>query len=226
MQSFGKTDVALTPNALFAEMNRRMDGLEAIMEQNEPCAASCQALAEEWKRLYALALEGFRQGYLKLRNKIKAQLPMPQICKACKRAERAAIDAAIVRNVSFRLIASRYGMSDASVRRHKTHVAVSIAKANELREEHFGANIRDQFRRINHEAWEHHAEMKAQGDHRGAIVALREIREGVATEEELLSHALKVQAVTDPPSMVIEVRDLSEPALPRLPAPLPARTLQ
>lgn len=53
-------------------------------------------------------------------------------CTICNGHEqRRAIDKAILKGVSFRLIASQYGTSDATIRRHKKHIISKIQKAQE-----------------------------------------------------------------------------------------------
>lgn len=146
---------------------------------------------------------------------------MPQTCKCCKSAQRKAIDAALATGESLRNIASRYGMSEAAVCRHKAHTSVSIVKAAERREERFGANLVDELLRINRKAWELLAKMEAEGDHRGSVVALREVRECIATQDEIVSRAVKIQAATDPGSITVTIHDLSaEPAIPGTPRSL------
>jgi transposase len=142
---------------------------------------------------------------------------MPQTCKACKHPQRAAIDAALARGESLRDIAGRFGISDTSICRHKAHNSASIVKASERREERFGMNLADELLRINRKAWELLAKMEADGDHRGSVVALREVRECVATQDEMLSRAMKLQVATEPPQIEVVVRDISQPAIPRLP---------
>jgi len=59
---------------------------------------------------------------------------MPMVCKCCSHPERKAIDRAIIDCVPNTRIASRYGLSEASVRQHKAnHLAKSLIKAAEAR---------------------------------------------------------------------------------------------
>ena len=64
MESFGKRDVALTEDALFAEMHRQMDDLEIICDSDP--AETWEAFCEGLRRLLALAKEAARRGYLPL----------------------------------------------------------------------------------------------------------------------------------------------------------------
>lgn len=147
---------------------------------------------------------------------------MPLKCSICFHERRKEIDAALVAGTSLRTIAARFGPSKTSLIRHKMHASQSVVRASERREERFGANLVDELLRINRKAWELLAKMEAEGDHRGSVVALREVRECVATQDEILSRAMKVQAVTDPPAIQITVIDLSapEPAAPGTPRSL------
>ena len=62
MESIGKRDVALTEDALFAEMHRQMDNLEIICDSDP--AETWESFCEGLKRLLALAKEAVRLGYL------------------------------------------------------------------------------------------------------------------------------------------------------------------
>lgn len=137
---------------------------------------------------------------------------MPLKCSICFHERRKEIDAALVAGTSLRTVADRFGSSKTSLIRHKMHASQSIVRASEKREERFGANLVDELLRINRKAWELLAKMEAEGDHRGSVVALREVTECVSTQDEILSRAMKVQAVTDPPSIEVRIIELgSEP---------------
>ena len=105
---------------------------------------------------------------------------MPRTCLACSSPERIAIDKALVAGESLRNIAKRVSISPAGLLRHKTHLSQAIVKAGERREERLGDNLVDEMRRVQHKAWELLARTESEGDHRGAIVALREVRECLA----------------------------------------------
>jgi hypothetical protein len=70
---------------------------------------------------------------------------------------------------------------------HKSHVSQAIVKAGERREERLADNLLDEMRRVQHKAWELHARTESEGDHRGAIVALREVRECLESLGEMLA---------------------------------------
>src|SRR5215469_13692974 len=86
-----------------------------------------------------------------------------------------------------RNIAKRVSISPAGLLRHKSHVAGTLIKAQERREEDLGDSIYEEMRRVLAKAWELLAE--AEGDHRGAIVALREVRECLESLNGLLTTA-------------------------------------
>jgi hypothetical protein len=71
--------------------------------------------------------------------------------------------------------------------RHKSHVAEAIVKASERREERLGANLLTEARRLRAKAWELLKRAENEGDTRGAVVALREARECLATLVAMLS---------------------------------------
>src|SRR5215472_15250580 len=102
---------------------------------------------------------------------------MPRTCRACTSPERAAIDRALATGKPLRNIAKRVSISPAGLLRHKSHVSEAIVRAGERREEHLGDNLLDEMRRVQRKAWQLLDRAESEGDHRGAIIALREVRE-------------------------------------------------
>jgi hypothetical protein len=76
----------------------------------------------------------------------------------------------------------------AALFRHKTHAAQAFVKAAGRREEDLGDSLLDDIRQVQPKAWELLAKMEAEGDLRGSIVALREVRE-CRVPGEMLSRA-------------------------------------
>jgi DNA transposition AAA+ family ATPase len=66
-------------------------------------------------------------------------------------------------------------LSLAALFRHRSHVAGTIAKAQERREEKLGDTIFDEIRRLQGKALELLSKMESEGGYRGAIVAAREV---------------------------------------------------
>jgi len=114
---------------------------------------------------------------------------MPRTCLACSSPERRAIDNALVAGEPLRNIAKRVSISPAGLLRHKNHVANTIVRASEKREERLGDSLLDEMRRVQRKAWELLARAESEGDHRGAIVALREVRECLESPGEMLVKA-------------------------------------
>jgi hypothetical protein len=71
--------------------------------------------------------------------------------------------------------------------RHKSHVAETIVKASEKREESLGANVLAEAERLLAKAWELLKRAEDEGDTRGAVVALREARGCLETLAGMLS---------------------------------------
>jgi len=111
---------------------------------------------------------------------------MPRTCLACSHAEREAIDKALATGEPLRNIAKRVSISPAGLLRHKSHAAHTIVRASEKREERIGDTLLDEMRRVQRKAWELLAKTESEGDHKGAIVALREVRECLGALGELL----------------------------------------
>jgi len=82
--------------------------------------------------------------------------------------------------------------------RHKTHAGQAILKASERREEQIGDNVLGEMRRAQRKAWALLDKAEAEGDVRGAIVALREARECIESLGEMLSRAEESGAEHNP----------------------------
>ncbi len=122
---------------------------------------------------------------------------MPRTCLACSSPEREAIDKALVAREPLRNIAKRVSISPAGLLRHRNHVAQAIMMANEEREERLGDSLLDDMRRVQRKAWELLAKTETQGDYRGSIVALREVRECVESLGEMLAKADATNGATE-----------------------------
>jgi transposase len=117
---------------------------------------------------------------------------MPRTCLACSSPEREAIDKALVAGEPLRNIAKRVSLSPAGLLRHKNHIASAIGKAQAKHEERLGETLLDEMRRVQRKAWELLALSESEGDHRGSIVALREVRECLESLGEMLAKAEEV----------------------------------
>ena len=114
---------------------------------------------------------------------------MPRTCLACSHSERDAIDKALATGEPLRNIAKRVSISPAGLLRHKSHVARAIAKTQERREEKLGDSIFDEMRRVLAKLWELSDKAESEGDHRGAIVGLRAVRECLESLNNLVTKA-------------------------------------
>jgi len=132
---------------------------------------------------------------------------MPRTCLACSNSEREAIDKALVAGEPLRNIAKRVSISPAGLLRHKSHVAGAIVKAQERREEKLGDSIFDEMRRVLAKAWELSGKAESEGDYRGAIVGLREVRECLVSLNGLLT-----KAESGSGGIVVHIECMGEPA--------------
>jgi len=129
---------------------------------------------------------------------------MPRTCLACASPERDGIDKALVAGEPLRNIAKRVSVSPAALVRHKQHVASAIGKAQVQREERTGETLLDEMRRVQRKAWELLDKTESEGDHRGAIVALREVRECLGALGEMLGKAGAGAGLQEPQIIVVK----------------------
>lgn len=116
-------------------------------------------------------------------------LTVPRTCLVCSSPQREAIDKALVAREPLRNISKRVSISPAGLLRHRSHVASAIRKAHDQDEGRLGETMLDEMRRVQRKAWELLAKMESEGDHRGSIVALREVRVCIGTLGEMLATA-------------------------------------
>jgi hypothetical protein len=151
---------------------------------------------------------------------------MPRTCLACSHSLRAEIDRALAAGEPLRNIAQRVSISYTALFRHKKHVAETIAQAQVRREERIGDSIFKEMRSLLNKGWELLQKFEAEGDTRGAIVAVRELR---ATLEVMDTMQSRVDEVKQERIVFAFKRDPETPAicLPGRPAlDVPSRVVQ
>ena len=114
---------------------------------------------------------------------------MPRTCLACTSPEREEIDKALVAGEPLRNISKRVSISPAALLRHKNHVAQAIVKAADEQEENHALDLLAEARRVRDRAWGLLDTMQSEGDHRGSVLALREVRGYLESLGSLLSRA-------------------------------------
>jgi hypothetical protein len=129
---------------------------------------------------------------------------MPRTCLACSSSDRAAIDKSLVAGQPLRNISKRFSLSPAALFRHKSHVAQVIVEAAERKGEISGLDLLVEGQRVRQKAWELLSRFEAEGDHRGSVVALREVRECLDMLGNLLSRAGGLSLVDVPDAAILE----------------------
>lgn len=94
-------------------------------------------------------------------------------CSICTNAKVNEINEALLRNDSFRHIASRFGTSTAALQRHKTaHVPQTLVKAKEAVEEVQADSLYEQLKGLNRQAHEILGEARKSGKLPTALMAI------------------------------------------------------
>jgi hypothetical protein len=120
------------------------------------------------------------------------------------------IDKALASGTPYRHISAQFRISSSSLVRHRSHVVSVIAKAQERREERIGDGIFEELRRVLRKAWELLSKAESEGDTRGAVVALREVRASLETIDAMQS---KVGEVKQARIVINITRDRETPAI-------------
>ena len=102
---------------------------------------------------------------------------MPRVCTICTHPEREAINAALIANEPYRLIAERTGTSATALTRHKAeHLPVKLAKAHEAKETALADDLLGQVKALRNKAISILGKAEAAGDLRTALLGIREAR--------------------------------------------------
>jgi hypothetical protein len=111
---------------------------------------------------------------------------MPRTCSACTHPERDALDRALVRGEPKRQIAARLGLAESALGRHaRAHVPRMLVSAQAAREAVSADALIGESLAMQAKALDLMARAEAEGDLRGAIVALKEARECVELRAKL-----------------------------------------
>jgi len=112
---------------------------------------------------------------------------MPRSCSTCQHPERKVIDRALVVGESNRSVASKFDLSEAAIRRHRTnHLPATLAQARTAEEIAQADDLLEQVRALQAQALAILARAEAAGDLRAALGAIREAR----SNAELLAKVL------------------------------------
>lgn len=123
---------------------------------------------------------------------------MPRVCTACTHPEREELDRALVRGAAKRQIAARFGLAPSAIGRHaRSHVPAALVAAEELRASATADALLGESLALQARALALMERAAAEGDVRGAIVALREARECVELRARLAAE-LRVAALLGP----------------------------
>jgi hypothetical protein len=100
-----------------------------------------------------------------------------QACKVCVRPDRAAIDKVIVTGLSDYKVASRFDLDRSTVQRHRNgHLSKSLTELHRKREERRALSLLDRVEALCTEVEQVLEQVKAEGEHKLSIAALKELR--------------------------------------------------
>ncbi len=112
---------------------------------------------------------------------------MVRACTICTHAERHAIEKALVGGTPNRRIATQYGLSEASVRRHaEGHLPVALVQAQDAREVAHALDVLQQLRTINGAALTVLRDARTAGDGDLALKAIDRILRQIEVQAKLL----------------------------------------
>jgi transposase-like protein len=166
---------------------------------------------------------------------------MPRTCTVCRHSERAQIDNALVSGTgTFRSLASRFGLSASSVRRHRRdHLPDTLVRAHAAKEIADAESLADQARALRARTLRLLAKAEADGDTENELAAIRELRAlaelehrgtmhndatvPIAVVQEYVQHVIRVVREFVPRDRVDAVIAKIEGSVPEESATLPAK---
>jgi hypothetical protein len=112
---------------------------------------------------------------------------MPRSCTICGHAARTEIDKALAGGASNRSLASLYGVSEASVRRHAgNHLPARVARAQEAEDVREALDVIKQLKAINAASLRILMEAREQGRQGTALAAIDRIHKQIELQAKLL----------------------------------------
>lgn len=120
---------------------------------------------------------------------------VPNSCVICRSPNRLAIDREIVMGEkSMKQLAKEIGVARRTVYVHRAHCSKALQAASEHRDQAVAGTLLGEMRAVQARAWDLLNTMQAEGDHRGAVLALREAREVVEGMDGMLTRATELLA--------------------------------
>ena len=112
---------------------------------------------------------------------------MPRKCSICNAEDREKIDRALASGTAISAISREYSASEDSLWRHKAHISKALVRSAERAGESLEDKLRLELDRIRERMWALQGQMQSDGDLRGALVALKEIRAVVDSMAAILA---------------------------------------
>lgn len=124
---------------------------------------------------------------------------MGRVCKTCAHPERPAIERALVCGDSNRSIAARYGLSEASVRRHKAdHLPEEMTKAADSERVADAEGLLQQVQELQAATLRVLQRAEDGGDMRTATLAVREARGNLELLARMVAAAIAFERQSEP----------------------------
>lgn len=111
---------------------------------------------------------------------------MPRTCTLCNHPERDAVDLALLAGEPYRRIASQFGVSEASIRRHKDHLPGTLARAHEAAEAVSAGTLLDRLKGLHDETRAILKETREAKNHDLSLKALARLEKQLELEGRLL----------------------------------------
>lgn len=122
---------------------------------------------------------------------------MPRVCTVCTHAERGAIDRALATGTPNRRIATQYGLSEASVRRHAAeHLPATLVKAQEAEDVRQALDVVQQLTAINQASLDVLKQARDRHDGELALKAVDRVQKQIELQAKLLGELNDQPVVT------------------------------
>lgn len=127
-------------------------------------------------------------------------------CPICRHPDRLRIDREIISGAPLTTIAASLHIDRKQIYRHQAHAAQALTVLAQDRDSGVATTLIGEMRDVQRRAWDLLNTMSDEGDHRGAVLAIRECREVLESIDGMLTRAAEALNTN---GMTIQVVDVA-----------------
>lgn len=110
-------------------------------------------------------------------------------CPVCRHPDRLRVDREVIQGGNFTAIAASIGVTTSHLFRHRKHASEALTRLAADRDTGIATTLVSEMRQVQRQSWTLLHKMSKEGDHRGAVLAVRECREVLESIDGMLTRA-------------------------------------